>query len=220
MCAFVYIGQKQFPDAAAEQTPHRIHPAIPAVEIAHDTDALRVRRPDREVNALGVADFAQVRAELVVEPQMISLGKQMQVHLAHDEPVAVGIADERRRFIPTREMNVIIDVAFHPGKRRLEKSFRAESVRGETLFGLSVGNNAHFFCVRTKDAHDEIVADAMRAENPEWIGMRAGEEDVEFVDEHAGYFEGAHARITNLERGATMSCADFPSFVAASLCEA
>src|SRR5205085_9675226 len=99
-------------------------------------------------------------------------------------------------------MNVIINVAFHPGKRRLEKSFRAESVRGETLFGLSVGNNAHFFCVRTKDAHDEIVADAMRTENPEWIGMRAGEEDVEFVDGHAGYFEGAHALAINLKASA------------------
>src|SRR5438270_13770598 len=102
MCAFVYIGQKQFPDAAAEQTPHRIHPAIPAVEIAHDADALRVRRPDREVNAPGVADLAQVRAELVVEPQMTSLGKQMQVHLAYGEPVAIGFAAERRRFSPAR----------------------------------------------------------------------------------------------------------------------
>src|SRR2546423_14115311 len=117
-------------------------------------------------------------------------------------------------------MNVIINVAFHPGKRRLEKSFRPKTVRDEALFGFPMGNDAHFLRVRTKETHDKIVAHAMRPEDAEGIRMRAGEENVQLVDGHAGYFERAHARFISLKRLAPMSCADFSSSVAASLCEA
>src|SRR5256885_1923039 len=198
MRAFADIGKEQFPNTAAEQAAHRVDPAIPAVEIADDADPLRVRRPDGEVNALGVADLAKMSAEVFVKLVVIPFGKQMQIHLADDQAVAVGIADDRRRFIPAGEMNAIIEVAFHPRKRRLEKSFGTETLRGEALFFLTAYDDANFLRVRAKHAHDQIVADAMGSENPEWIGMRAGEEDIEFVDGHAGYFEGAHARITNL----------------------
>ncbi len=192
--AFADAGQEQFPDPAPEQSPHRIDPAIPAVEVADDADALRVRRPDREVNALRAAKVAQVRAEFFVELQMVSLGKQMQVHLAHDEPVAVGIMNERARSIPAAEMNAIIRVSLHPGERGLEKSLGAEAIRGEALFFSLRQNDAHFLRVGPEDAHDEIVADPVRPEDPKRIGMRAGEEEVELVHGHTGYFERAHAR--------------------------
>jgi hypothetical protein len=39
--------------------------------------------------------------------------------------------------------------------------------------------------------------------------MSACEEDIQFIDGHAGYLERAHVGITNLERAAVMSCADF-----------
>src|SRR6266513_1390303 len=194
MRAFAHSRQKQFPDAATEETAHRIDAAIPAVEIADDADALCVRRPDGEIHAIGVADIAQMRDKLLVELKVISLGKKMQVHFAHDQAIAVGIADEGRGFVPAREMNVVINVAFHPRDRRLEKSFRPKTVRDEALFGFPMGNDAHFLRVRTKDADNEIVTHAMRPEDAERIGMRAGEEEIQLVDGHAGYFEGTHAR--------------------------
>ena len=67
MRAFADAGQKNFPDAAAEQPAHRIDAAIPAVEVANDADALRIRRPDRKVNAVLAPDRAKMRAELFVE---------------------------------------------------------------------------------------------------------------------------------------------------------
>jgi hypothetical protein len=96
-------------------------------------------------------------------------------------------------------MHVVIDVAFHSGQRRLEKSFGPETIRGETLFGFSMDIDADFFRVRTKDAHNEILTDAMRPENPERIGMRTGEEEIQLVDRHTGYFEGAHGAVSNLQ---------------------
>ncbi len=55
MRALLHAGQKQFPHAAADKFPHRINAAIPAVEIADHTDALRIRCPNREVNAGRIA---------------------------------------------------------------------------------------------------------------------------------------------------------------------
>ncbi len=66
--------------------------AIPAVEIAHHAHALRIRRPDREINAVHAADLAQLRAEFLLELEMIALRKKMQIHLAHDRAVAIRIA--------------------------------------------------------------------------------------------------------------------------------
>src|SRR5205823_13486675 len=138
-------------DAAAEQAPHRVYPAIPAVEIADHADALRIRRPDREVNAVDATDVAQMRPEMFVELQMISLREQMQIDFAHDKSVAVGIADERGRSIPAGEMNAVIDVAFHSRQRGLEKSFRPEAVRLEALVLFVRHDDADLFCVRSKD---------------------------------------------------------------------
>src|SRR5256714_5080508 len=143
MRAFAHSRQKQFPDAAAEETAHRIDAAIPAVEIADDADALCVRRPDGEIHAIGVADLAQMRAKLLVELKVISLGKKMQVHFAHDQAIAVGIADERCRSVPAGEMDAIIAVAFLSGDGGLEKSFGSEAVGLESLF-VSVNHDADF----------------------------------------------------------------------------
>jgi hypothetical protein len=96
-------------------------------------------------------------------------------------------------------MDVIIDVAFHSGERGLEKSFGPETVRGETLFCFLVDLDAHFFRVGPKDTDDEIFPDAMRPENPKRIGMRAGEKEIQLVDRHTGYFEGAHGAVSNLQ---------------------
>jgi hypothetical protein len=78
-----------------------------------------------------------VRAKFVVELQMVPLGKQMQIHLAHDEAVGVGIVGESRRAVPAGQVDPITGVAPGVGQRGLEKSFRAEPVRFEALLVLS-----------------------------------------------------------------------------------
>ena len=82
-----------------------------------------------------------------------------------------------------------------------ESGYRPKTVRDEALFGFPMGNDAHFLRVRTKDADNEIVTHAMRPEDTKRIGMRAGEEEIQLVDGHAGYFEGTHARF-NLDSSA------------------
>ena len=110
-------------------------------------------------------------------------------------PIGVGIVHEGRRSIPAGKMNPIIDVAFRFRQRCLKKTFGPEPDCFEAPLLLARENDADLLRVRSKDAHHEIIAHPMRPENSEGIGMRAGKKDIEFIDGHAGYFEGAHRRI-------------------------
>ena len=75
MRPFAHSGQKQLPHAAAEQLSHRINPAVPAVEIANNADALRIGRPNGEVNTGRIAERAQVSAKFFVDLPMLALNK-------------------------------------------------------------------------------------------------------------------------------------------------
>src|SRR5947208_15150747 len=82
-------------------------PAIPTVEIANHADALRVRRPYREVNATGIADRAHMRGELIVNLPMMSFGEKMQIDLAHDRAVLIGIACQVMRSVPGGDSEMV-----------------------------------------------------------------------------------------------------------------
>src|SRR5437773_12523249 len=138
MRAFFDAGQKQFPDPAAQQPAHRIHPAIPAVEIAHHADSLRIWRPDREVNSSRIADGAQMRAEFLINFPMLSLGKQMQVDLAHERSVLIWIACELLRSIPTLDGKSIIEIAGRAGHGCAKKTVAMNSLRCDRLVCLSI----------------------------------------------------------------------------------
>src|SRR5205085_5457696 len=78
---FLSVGQirdEQLPDADRREQPHRVHAAIPPVEVANHTDPLGVRRPYREVHTGGAADADAVRPELVERPMMRALAEQVQ----------------------------------------------------------------------------------------------------------------------------------------------
>ena len=44
----LHSRQEQFPDAASQQTAHRVNAAIPMIEVRHHADPRGVRCPDRE----------------------------------------------------------------------------------------------------------------------------------------------------------------------------
>ena len=125
--AFRHARQEKFPDAAAEQPAHRIDAAIPAIEIADNADALRVRRPDREIDPVDAADRPKLRAEFLVNLQVIALGEEVQIHLAHDRPIGVRIVRESSVTVPADNADAIIQVALPSRQDRLEKTVRDEA---------------------------------------------------------------------------------------------
>src|SRR5271165_126224 len=68
---------------------HGIRVGVPAIEIAHDGEALGIRRPDSEVRALVAIDLGDVRAQLFVELVVAALVKKMEVHAGEQDRTRV-----------------------------------------------------------------------------------------------------------------------------------
>ena len=69
--------------------------AIPMVEGSHDADALRIRRPDREIDAAPPIDRAGMRAQILVNLVMIAFRKQVAILVAeHGKGRGVRIGEQ------------------------------------------------------------------------------------------------------------------------------
>src|SRR3546814_18876133 len=81
---------------------HDVAAAVPAVEVAHHADALRVGRPDGEAHAFDAFDAARMRAALLEDAAVRPLGHQVTVALAEERREAVGVLDVPRRVAEPR----------------------------------------------------------------------------------------------------------------------
>ncbi len=66
--------------------------AIPSVEVAHDTDALGIGRPNREARAGHAVYGAELGAELVVDTAFIAFAEEIQIRLPQSGKKGIGIA--------------------------------------------------------------------------------------------------------------------------------
>ncbi|OIQ79884.1 hypothetical protein GALL_383660 [mine drainage metagenome] len=82
---------EHFPHAARAERAHGVDAAIPAVEVADDADALRVRRPQRKTNPGDAFALVGVGAQHVVGAQQPAFAEQMQVVLRSQRRKGVGI---------------------------------------------------------------------------------------------------------------------------------
>ena len=73
---------EDLPDAVV--VPHRMNAAVPDVEVTDDTDAVRVRCPDREGHSRNSADLREMGPHAVVEVTMISLTEEVEILFAED----------------------------------------------------------------------------------------------------------------------------------------
>src|SRR2546421_3086746 len=67
--------------------------AVPAIEVAHNTDAPRAGGPDGEVNAADAFECDQVGAEFLVSIVMAAPAHQIQIELAEHHGKGIGIVD-------------------------------------------------------------------------------------------------------------------------------
>ncbi len=79
-----------FPHAALAAQEERVHATVPSVEVADDAHAPRVRRPYGERRAAHAVDRSHVRAERVVEVQVVAGRDQIRVEFAEHRNVRRG----------------------------------------------------------------------------------------------------------------------------------
>jgi hypothetical protein len=70
--------------------------AVPAIEVADNTDALRAGSPDGEVNALNAFQGDKVRAKFLVRVVMAALAHEIEVKLGEDARESIRVVDFER----------------------------------------------------------------------------------------------------------------------------
>jgi hypothetical protein len=70
-----YPRQENFPDAAFPPQAHRMPTTVPGIEVADDTDALRIRRPDGKNGTRNAVDLTQMRPEAFEGAQVRAFGQ-------------------------------------------------------------------------------------------------------------------------------------------------
>src|SRR5258708_20747464 len=71
--------------------PHRVAAPIPAVEIADDGNAARVRRPNGKTHAWHAIHHHRVRAEALAEIAVLPLAEEVYVEFAQKRAERIGI---------------------------------------------------------------------------------------------------------------------------------
>src|SRR5437870_10164202 len=179
--ALLNDGQTQFPHSAPDEFAHRIHPAIPVVEVTDHAHALRVGRPHCEINAHRITDCAQMGAELFVNLPVLSFRVEMQIDLAHDWPVLVGIARELLQSIPGSHTETVWKIPRRPRPGRTKETVLVNSLRRDRLLRMTIQHNLDRARVRAEYPDLQIITHAVRTQDTERIRMRACDEGFYFV---------------------------------------
>src|SRR5437868_11587351 len=167
-------------------------PAIPTVEIANHADTLRVRRPYREVNATGIADRAHMRAELIVNLPMLSFGEKMQIDLAHDRAVLIGIACQVMRSVPGGDSEMVRKIPCCVPDSRAKETVLLDFLRCNRFFRMLVRHYLNLARIGPKGANLQIVPNSMRTQHSEGVGMGPSDKEVHFIRWQSSDLERFH----------------------------
>src|SRR5881628_177510 len=137
-------------------------------------------------------------AELLVNLPVLPFGKKMQIHLAHNGPVLIGIARERLRSIPGGHTEMVWKIPRRPGPGRTKETVLVNSLRRDRLLCMTIQHNLDRVRVRTEYADLQIITDAVRPQHAEWIRMGPGDEPAHLVTRHTGYVESFHGWVDRL----------------------
>src|SRR5256885_13928179 len=90
--ALAEVWDEDFPDARSAKRTQGVIAPVPIVERAHDTNSLRVGRPHRKAGSRHPIDYANVRAELVINATFVALPEKVEVHFAQGRKKGVSVA--------------------------------------------------------------------------------------------------------------------------------
>src|SRR5687767_15560958 len=80
--ALEHARNKNLPNARGAETAHRVNAAVPVIERADNTHALRIGRPDGETRSGDAINDFELRAKLVVNAPLVAFTEKIEVHLA------------------------------------------------------------------------------------------------------------------------------------------
>src|SRR6266446_9706938 len=139
-------------------------------------------------------------AELLVNLPVLPFGKKMQIHLAHDRTVLIRIARGLLRPVPSRETEMIWDIARCAWHSRAKESVLVAALCCNRLLQFSIKNDVDRAHIWPKHSNLQIVAHPMGPQHAEWIGVSPGDGPAHLVTRHTGYVESFHALFKSVGR--------------------
>ena len=167
-------GDEDLPDARADALAHGVAAAVPGIEVADDGNALRVRRPHREMHALDTFVLDGMGAQAVVELRVRAFADQPVVERTEHRPVRVRIVDEPgitlvRGAQPIRRSarnRALEKSGVVPARERRER----RAIARYDIDGSGAGNER---------PHDDAAVSLVDAEHRERVGMAAFDDRVD-----------------------------------------
>ena len=164
--SFVYARHEQLPDPRRAERAHGVQAAVPGVEVAHDGDRARVRRPDGERGADRAVELADVRAEPLVEVLVAALHDEVEVELAERRQERVRVADGEDVAVRVLDLELVLERQRRLRQQRLPEPGRIRE------FCLDAGRqHANRSRLGPQRAHDDAVLRLVGPENA--VGIRA-----------------------------------------------
>ncbi len=90
-CTCGHSRKEDLPDALRVPLPHRVHAAVPVVEVANHADTLGVGGPHGEAGAGDTVDAHRVRSKASVQLEVPALAEQVQVEFPEQQREGVGV---------------------------------------------------------------------------------------------------------------------------------
>jgi len=116
----------------------------------------------------------------------------MQIDLAHDWPVLIRIARALLRSIPANDLEMIWDIARRAGDSRTKESVLMNSLSRYRLLRFSIQHYINHARVRAKDPDLQIIANSMRTQQAERIGVSSAHEAAHLVTRQSRDVESFH----------------------------
>jgi hypothetical protein len=168
-------GDEKLPHPAAEQLAHRVAPSVPAVEFADHAHALRIRRPHMKARPAHPADFREMRPELFVKLPVLAFGEEVQVERPEQDAKRIRIVLRPRLSAVPGEIQHVGNPLLRAFEDRLKKTVGMKLPRGILRAAIFIAHRDPAR-IRAKDAHDELLARLMLAEDGEGVAViRAGD---------------------------------------------
>ena len=122
-------GQEELPDPGRPERAHRVHAAVPEVEVADHGHGAARRRPDRERRPAHAVHLLHVRAEPGPHLLVASLAEEVLVELADGGQEAVRIVDRDRAGVAVADLELVAQRQLGAVDRRPRRSRRGGPAR-------------------------------------------------------------------------------------------
>ncbi len=173
------LGQEDFPDPV--MIAHRVDPAVPSVEVADHADPVGVRSPDREGDPVDLAEGPRMRAHRFPETAVGALAEEIDILLAENGAIGVGINQRIGHDLAEGEDEAIGKGTLAIGKEKFVEPLAMEALHLDRFTALNGDLDTRREGAENTHHHARTRGVLMKPKKGKRIVMRRAEDQRDLV---------------------------------------